>query len=76
MFFSKKDKNKRKWLFRLKGQHEPPFIYKGSLLSTTSMLFCFNNKCIFILTFVKGRMLETLGTNISSTKPLFTIKLD
>ncbi len=28
----------------LKVQHEPPFIYKGSLLSKTSMLFCFNNK--------------------------------
>lgn len=33
---------------------------------------CLNaEKCIFILTFVKGRMPETLGTNISSTKPFY-----
>ena len=47
-------------------------------------LFVCNNKHAFLFQqqmylysdFLKGRMLETLGTNISSTKPLFTIKSD
>ncbi len=33
---------------------------------------CLNaEKCIFILTFVKGRMSETLGKNVSGIKPFY-----